>query len=1404
MREVNCPHRGSTTWSRCSTLEFPKRCKEHLDARRHVGRRSIGSMSAEPSGRTKKNGDADFLDGVALRPVTLSGAPSFTSTCLALGRGASPLEVVIASSSAAPSAATLRSAWKARNGDRAAPLLFVVLHDQRASICGPAGSDPPAYVSLDRGQVERVCREALEQPDRNAAIRALREILPSLESRLAGLRNEGFLATHELQAGAPKRLDWETSGKKARAALGKRDTALLNALGFRVERLDGVTSILRSNDQRVAVAVLLAPDEAPESSSDRFAGLSPTSYALAVADREQVRWVVVLHGSRIRIHPTEVGVGVGRRGRVETFVQCDANHLADEHAAYLWLLCSAEALTRGASLDQIIEASGRFGSDLAERLRERVYEFVVPALAQGIVAARGIKRPSAKDLTETYEMALVVLFRLLFVAYAEDKDLLPYRWNGLYQRRSLKTKARDLAELASSGRPFDAGNSQWNEVAALWRAVDRGNREWGVPAYDGGLFSEEADVSPPGAHLGSITLPNPVFGPAISHLLLVDGGEGLGPVDFRSLGVREFGTIYEGLLESELSVAESDLALDKNRAYRPTKKGEAPTVRRGEVYLHNASGARKSTGSYFTKRFAVEHLLDRSLEPALKEHLERLDAQDENAAGERFFDFRVADLAMGSGHFLVAAIDRIERAFTGYLSRRRLPAVAVELAQLRSAAIEALGPLAGQVEIEDTQLLRRLIARRCVYGVDLNPTAVQLARLSIWIHSFVPGLPLSLLDHTLVRGNSLVGIGQLEEIKEKLEEESLPMFPVNASRLLGAAAEPLARLARLADATPADLGRARRAREAALAAVAPAAALCDIVVAARLTGEPVPIRFDRWDQERDRFPASREHRSARACLGELNAFHFPIAFPEVFLRDRPGFDVIVGNPPWQEATLEEDAFWARHSPGLRGLPQREQEAEKARLRTERPDLVREYEREAADADALRCALTTGPFPGMGTGDPDLYKAFCWRFWSLVSPSGGRIGVVLPRSALAAKGSTEFRHEIFAHADGVDVTTLLNNKQWFFEDVHPQYTIGLVAIVRKESAKTPVSLRGPYPSRERYDGGIVREPTVFYGEEIQSWNDSSSLPLLPTDESADVFAQLRKSPRLDYDDGKSWRARPHTELHATNEKVFPKTHRRVGMPLMRFVEEPNADWWPVFKGESFDIWVPDTGTYYAWADARNDVLPYLQEKRLTAGSRENSPFAEFDPQTLKDPRTLACYRPRIAFRDVARATDTRTLRAALVPPEVFITNKGPYLLWPRGSRQDESYLLGVLSSVPLDWYARRFVEVSVNFFIFNPFPIPRPSKESVLRKRVIELAGRLASPDKRFATWAKEVGVACGPLDDAEKDDKIHELDAVVAHLYGLSEKQLRHVFETFHEGWDFEERLRATLKHFTGWRKRSS
>lgn len=1033
-------------------------------------------------------------------------------------------------------------------------MLLVVLHPEGAALCGPAGEKPAVRLRLNAARIERICREALAQPDRHSALRFLSQALPSLDTDLPGLHNEGLLALHNLRYGVRNRADWTAAGHKAKKAVGARGRELLDALGFHIAPLDNLTHLLTSGDdgqRRTALAVLLRDRESAEAGSPRFNSLSPVTYALKKADDENLSWVVMVQGRRVRLYSTATDRGVGRRGRTETYVECQTPLLADSDLAYLWLIFSAEALVPDGSLDQILKESRRFAGDLAERLRERIYDQVVPKLARGIADARRLDSATGPELARTYDMALTVLFRLLFIAYAEDCDLLPYRTNDAYRRRSLKQKAQELAKQAQDHTPMAPGDAHWQEVARLCDAVAAGNPEWGVPEYDGALFTNDPEVSEVGAELARVSLPNEAFEPSLRHLLIIETDEGaLGPVDFRSLGVREFGTIYEGLLESELAVAAEDLAVDAKGTYVPAKPNAQVVVRKGETYLHNRSGVRKFTGSYYTKPFAVEHLLDQALAPALKDHFRRLDAMDDATAAERFFDFRVADIAMGSGHFLVGAIDRIEKGMADFLVGRDLPGVRNELAGLRQAARAALDDDAGHASlIEDGQLLRRLIARRCIYGVDLNNISVQLARLAVWIHTFVPGLPLSFLDRNLVRGNSLVGIGTVDDVKTKLGDANLPLFQCDPESLLGKAAKPLRRLANLNDATVAEVRQAREAQREATEAVATTKALCDLLTARRISNREMikDFSFHDWEHRSENLEAVHEAAVAAQELSSLAALHFPVSFPEVFLRDRSGFDVILGNPPWKKPKVEEHGFWARHFPGLRGMSQRDQEAEKARFRRERPDLVAALKAAIKENDDVRSALLGGDFPGMGTGDADVYKAFCWRFWSLTAEDRGRIGVVLPRSALQAKGSQDFRKAVFGGGTSMDVTMLLNNNGWAFSEIHPQYTIGLVAIVRRDDDEdSRLRMRGPYADREAFGIGVVREPLVFYKDDIDKWNDSASLPLLPTDESASVFNTMSTAPRLDtHEDtnvngggaGKGWRARPDREMDATNQKHF---------------------------------------------------------------------------------------------------------------------------------------------------------------------------------------------------------------------------------------------------------------------------
>lgn len=259
----------------------------------------------------------------------------------------------------------------------------------------------------------------------------------------------------------------------------------------------------------------------------------------------------------------------------------------------------------------------------------------------------------------------------------------------------------------------------------------------------------------------------------------------------------------------------------------------------------------------------------------------------------------------------------------------------------------------------------------------------------------------------------------------------------------------------------------------------------------------------------------------------------------------------------------------------------------------------------------------------------------------------------------------------------------------------------------------------------------------------------------------VFMKLRNHPRLDEPET-GWEPRGLRELNATDDKDH-------------FMFKPAADAWPVYKGESFDLWQPETGTVYAWADPQ-EIVGVLQARRANQVKIKRSAFHGMPVDWTADPATLPCQLPRIAWRDTARATDSRTVRAALVPPRTILVHQAYYLFWRQGDAASEAYALGVLSSIPFDWYARQMVESHVTVEFMRSVPVPRPAADDSRRKRVIEIAGTLAAVDERYAAWASAVGVSVGKI-GAGRNEVLAELDAIIASLYGLTRDDVGLIFE---------------------------
>lgn len=1270
-----------------------------------------------------------------------------------------------------------------RVNKRATPVVLAVETPDGSVIAfGPSADAAPLDpLPIDRAQ--RLFQAVLDEPTSLLARQRLMSLTQAIDSTsIAGVKNSGLFANHELRVGVPQRGDWADACASSVALLRERGKSLITRLGYQTQSMGAHALVLAGTGPSPhAVAVLLDDSEAFDSTSQRFT-VSPVAYGLTMAEKQGVPWLILVRGGQIRLYPARVDLGVGRKGLAETFFELDLPQLTPESAGYLSLVFAPSALAEGGSAFQIMQSSAQYAVQLGQRLRDKVYEEIVPemAVAVGNQLQEQGHEMDAEGLDLAYQITLRIFFRLLFQVYAEDRKLLPYGENAKYDRNALKTVAKDLVD--DPDQEFDENStSLWDDLAQVWRVIDKGDKAWGVPAYNGGLFTSDKATNPHGAIIKQLQLDNSVMGPVLKALLLDEDDDGtVGPIDFRSLSVREFGTIYEGLLESSLGLAEFDLTIDKDDTWVRAGKKDDVYAREGEVYFHNTSGQRKGTGSYFTPGFVVEHLLERSLDTALDDHLAEvatlLRRGDQAGAAELFFDFRVADLAMGSGHFLTAAIDHIEKKMAAFLAEdgHHIPGVTKELNTLFQAAKDAVGPDAP--EPERSSLLRRQIARRCIYGLDINPIAVELARVSIWIHTFVRGLPMSSLDHNLVCANSLTGIGSIDEALDVLVEGRKKgqgtLFDGPIEDALTEAKDVLVDAQLLLELNRDEAHEASRMVQEARKKAETARLLFDAAVLIRTGHADLVGGFDPA-----KIAAAAKKEAAQQVLAPLMPAHMPALFPEVFLRENGGFDVLIGNPPWEKLHVEEHQWWGLRSPGLRSLPMAQRTKEVARLRSTRPDLEAEYLADIAASDAARAVIAAGPYPGIGSGHIDLYKAFAWRNWDLLR-NGGATGVVLPRGALSGSGTEKWRRAILQEGQFTDVVVTVNTGHWVFSNVDGRYTTAFV-VVRRGNLTRVARFAGPFHSMAETQKGR-HELAEVPAEELASWTATAAFPLIPDRMSGEVFRQMRTHPAFSDTGGFAFRP-VQGDLNSASDKAQFSTD----------LSKPASDI-PVLTGSSFALWDPDFGDPYGYA--KRTAVPHLLAKTKRASGQARSAFHGMAIGSAAD---LAFRSPRIAFRDVTNPTNTRTMIACLVPPGALLVHKAPYLVRQSGDEIAESYVLSVLSSRIFDWYARRLVELAMTFEVLMPMPLPRPPADDPRRARLVDLAGRLAAKDDRYAEWAEAVGVPVGSVTSPiQQADMEAEIDALVAHLYGLSRPQVEHVFATFHRGWDFRPRLDAVLAHF--------
>src|SRR2546421_10104182 len=728
---------------------------------------------------------------------------------------------------------------------------------------------------------------------------------------------------------------------------------------------------------------------------------NPGAVVVTLLDSGEADWAIVTNGKIWRLYSAKAHSRATNYYEIdleETLAQSPA-HL--EYAfRYFWLFFRSaafipvERFVGGEKrllcfLDSLMSESERYARELGERLKERVFFEIFPHFARGfIIYARragqlpanleSLKAAERNPLLEPFFSAtLTFLYRLLFLLYAESRDLLPVREVRGYHEKSLERLKRQVAEKAGTiedqapgklkAAYTDLSTALYDRLQELFDAVDKGDAAFHVPVYNGGLFmtqpdpadtSPEADVA---SFLAHCKIPDRALALGLD-LMARDMDEkrhDLAFIDYKSLGVRQLGSMYEGLLEFKLRVAPEEMAVVKGKKteeivpYTEAKQNKLPilkegrgkdaydkTYSRGRVYLENDRRERKATGSYYTPDYIVKYIVEHTVGPVIAEKLETLrpifreaektlkaerdkvnalgrkDISPENESykkfrktlNEAFFDLKVLDPAMGSGHFLVEAVDYITDQMAKILTAFKWSPIVHELAQTRQEIQQEMdrqGVTIDMSKLTDLNLLKRRVLKSCIYGVDLNPMAVELAKVSLWLDCFTLGAPLSFLDHHMKCGNSLIG-GNVQEVQDALSKDlwgSQFTYLLDATQLMRKVGE-------LSDVTAQEVAASRTAYKGAYDALAPFKRLLDVYISeyfgnkgakykTRLyAGAIVANHYSKANQE-----DKKAIETALALSKDKRFFHWELEFPEVFYdaekrKENGGFDAVIGNPPY--------------------------------------------------------------------------------------------------------------------------------------------------------------------------------------------------------------------------------------------------------------------------------------------------------------------------------------------------------------------------------------------------------------------------------------------------------------------------------------------------------------------------
>jgi hypothetical protein len=1123
-----------------------------------------------------------------------------------------------------------------------------------------------------------------------------------------------------------------------------------------------------------------------------------------------------------------------------------------ESFKYFYCFFSNQAFSKNTQtnkcwLDVYLEGSESYAKKVSDELKQLVFDEIFRWFAEGFMKYRqnekNIQNETENGLKEIFSATMNMLYRVLFVLFAESRELLPVNDSARYGRMSFKKLKEDIANDIKTGVVIsDNTYTYWNRLETIFRIIDKGDKNLNIPSYNGRLFKPLK-----GDFLTEHRIADKFLAQAINKLTTEKDSTATAPqfIDYSSLGVRQLGDIYEGLLEFHLC------------------------INKGELYIENSKHERKTSGSYYTPHFIVESIVKNVISPVLKEkfklvseklktlnkisdklkkasktNLKFLRNEKENIEKEIYddlFSIKILDPAMGSGHFLVHTVDYITDSIVKFLAENQLNNPVIKnIRRLREEIVNGLKNQKVTIDpskLTEINLIKRKIMKQCIYGIDLNPMAVELAKLSLWLDSFTLGAPLSFLDHHLKCGNSLIGAIEIQthigpgstreqELKRILSQQVFisslsdsTLDEVNQSssiyQQISKDKEPFKRMLNVTVAgyfteMPANkkehlmnsvLDYARKANRAELKST---------------LGKKQDFFSDKSaDDEYDTIAINSKttkqwYDEMQQLAENYNFFHWQIEFPEVFYgtsgitkiqiteKQNPGFDAVIGNPPWERIKLQENEFFATLSTEIAYAPKASKRKKLiADLHNIDPELWEIYETTKTTSEKTNSYIkNSNKYPLMGKGDTNYYSVFCELGTNLINKTG-YFGMVMPSGIATDKTSESFFQNI------IDKKTLVSlydyeNKEAWFANVHRSFKFSIITICGDKLSTNKIECAFYLHNPEELNNTekiIELTPNDF----VMFNPNTKTCPVFRTKQDVEITRGIYSKIPILIKHGKKeanpWNIQFHAMFHMTNDSdlfMVAKELEDNGYYLTagNIYAKGKEKYLPLYEGKMVQIY--DHRAASVEINPANLFRP-AKPRQSTEPEHKNPdyiPAPQFWVPEKEVIKRLPDPPPEwfISYKNVAAPTNIRTMIVSLLPL-CGVGNSQPLILTNKIEPVKIVCLLANLSSFVLDFIARQKMGgQNLNFFIVEQFPVLPPDKynkqlgeiklENFIKERVLKLV-YVSNDMNKFANDLEFKG---NPF-TWDEETRLHlccQLDAMYFILYDVDIKSVSYIMDSFH------------------------